>query len=435
MVWISSRNRIAQQCLGLVSSALVAATGAGEAAARAPAPRRAAAASAIPARRTYTLSAALERFERQSPRLVAARMRARGLSSAAGVSASFANPSLDYDQELVFPLATEEVIRVKLPIPLGGRFARKREVAQRQARLARAQVTQLSATGGVGFARRYFELLRLHRLLTLRRQSLREHRELLKRISARAAGGGLAGIVATRLELEVRRRRFGLEGLRERIDRLGRTLALAIGDREQILVPTGALLPSEPPPLQTLRSKLDRSSTQRLLRLTLEVHRAEERLAQARRWPDLGLSLGYIRQQAPQPDRQVSHGLVFGLSLPLPLFSSGRREVRVARLRSRGAAWQLKVRGDNSRVLLRDAHGRAARARERWTRYRVGLLKRLPELLRGVRVAFDSGGALSNILESLAAVDALREGGLKLALEARLHTLRLHELAGTLPRR
>jgi len=368
--------------------------------------------------------------------VVAARRRARGLRAASGLSARFTDPSLDYDQELVFPLATQEVVSLRLPVPLGGRLTRAREVARHQARLAKARVEQLLASGGVGFAKKYFELLQLHRLLKLRKKSLAEHRDLAKRMAARAKGGGIAGIIATRLELEVRRRGFALERLRERLDRLGRTLALAIGDRLAILVPTGVLLPpASPPPLQSLGAKLRASSTQRLLRLTLDVRRAQERLARARRWPDLGLSLGYLRQQSPGPDRRVSHGLVFGLSVPLPFFSSNKREVRIAELRSQSAAWRVKVRRQNDRVLLRDAHGRAARTRKRHARYRGRVLKRLPALLHGVRVAFDGGGALSGLLESLAAVDTMREGGLRLALEARLLNLRLHELAGTLPTR
>jgi outer membrane protein, heavy metal efflux system len=387
-------------------------------------------------RRTYTLAAALKRFKRRAPAVVAARRRARGLRSASGLAARFTNPSLDYDQELVFPLATQEVVSLRLPVPLGGRLTRARDVARRQARLATARVEQLLASGGVGFAKKYFGLLQLHRLRKLRQKSLVEHRDLAKRMAARAKGGGIAGIIATRLELEVRRRGFALERLRERLDRLGRTLALAIGDRRAILVPSGVLLPpASPPPLQSLGAKLRVSSTQRLLRLTLDVRRAQERLARARRWPDLGLSLGYMRQQSPQPDRRVSHGLVFGLSVPLPFFSSNKRAVRIAQLRGQSAAWKVKVRRQNDRVLLHDAHGRAARARKRCARYLARVVKRLPALLRGVRVAFDGGGALSGLLESLAAVDTMREGGLKLALEARLQTLRLHELAGTLPNR
>lgn len=367
--------------------------------------------------------------------MVGARLRARGLASASGLTPRLTNPSLGYDQELMFPLATQETVSLSLPIPLGGRLARRREVARRRARLARARVGQLSTTGGVAFARRYFKLLRLHRLLKLRRQSLTEHRDLAQRMAARARGGGLAGIVATRLELEVRRRRFALERLRERLDRLGRRLALDLGDRQGILVPTGTLLPPPPPALATLGARSRVSGTSQLLRMALDLRRAEARLARARRWPDLGLSVGYQRQQSPGPDRQISHGLVFGLSVPLPLFSSNRQAVRLAEVRSQSAVWRIRVYGKNSQVLLRDARGRALRARQRHARYRAAVLSRLPKLLQGVRVAFDGGGALAGLLEGLAAVNRLREGGLELALEARLQALRLHELAGTLPTR
>ena len=368
--------------------------------------------------------------------MLAARRRAHGLSAAAGVTARFANPSLDFDEELVFPLATQEVLSLRLPVPLGGRFARAREVARRKARLAAAQVEQLIASGGIGFARKYYELLRLHELKALQLRSMVEHRDLSQRMAARAKGGGLAGIVATRLELEVRRRVFALERLQERLDRHGRTLALAIGDRNAILIPTGELLPpASLASLETLGTQYTVSSTRRLLELTLDVRRAEERLARARRWPDLGLSLGYIRQQSPQPDRRVAHGLVFGLSVPLPLVSDNRHEVSIARLRRQSAAWKIKVRREDDDLLLRDAHGRALRARERYARYQAQVLVQVPALLQGVRVAFDGGGSLSGLVESLAAVDTLREGALDMALDARLHTLRLHELAGTLPGR
>jgi len=409
-----------------------------------PAPTRTAPASTAPAstalrkpsERTYTLVAALKRFKLQAPSVVAVRQRALGLRAASDLTARFTNPSLDYDQELVFPLATQEVVSLRLPVPLGGRLTRAREVARSQARLAQTRVTQRQASGGVGFAKKYFELLGLHQLLKLRIKSLAEHRDIAKRMAARAQGGGLAGILATRLELEVRRRGFALEQLRERLLRLGRRLALAMGDKQDILVPTGALLPPSPPlPLPSLGAKLRTSSNQRLLRQTLDLRRSQERLAKARRWPDLGLSLGYMRQQSPQPNGRASHGLVFGLSVPLPLFSSNRREVRIAQLRRQSAAWKVKIRRQTDHVLLRDALGRTLRSRRRHARYLARVLKRLPALLHGVRVAFNGGGALSGLLESLSAVDKMREGGLKLALEARLQTLRLHELAGTLPKR
>lgn len=388
------------------------------------------------ARRTYTLAAALGRFARQAPTVVAARLRARGLASAAGLSARFTNPSLEYEQELVFPLATQEAVSLKLWVPLGGRVARRREVARSQARLAKSTVGRLSAQGGVAFARKYFALLRLHRLIKLRRQTLQEHQDLAKRMTARAQGGGLAGIIASRLELEVRRRRFAVETLRERADRLGRRLALALGDGGSILVPAGTLVPpSAPAALTTLHAKLRTSGARRQLRTLLAVRQAEERLARAQRWPDLGLSVGYLRQQPTGPDPRVAHGLIFGLSVPLPLFSSNRKAVRLAELNSRLVRWRIKVHRNRGQVLLQDAHARALRARKRHARYRSTVLGKLPRLLQGVRVAFDGGGALSSILESLAAVGKMREAGLGLAFATRTSALALHRLLGTLPRR
>lgn len=137
----------------------------------------------------------------------------------------------------------------------------------------------------------------------------------------------LAGMGVGEAKLEQRRSRRGLERALAELATLWGGAGKPSQVQGSLTAPAGEL-PARPP----LLAALENNPELRVARLRGEQATARMKMAQAGRYPDVDVGVGARHDRGSGDD-----ALVVGLSVPLPLFESGRDAVRAARAEARAA--------------------------------------------------------------------------------------------------
>ena len=246
-------------------------------------------------------------------------------------------------------------------------------------------------------------------------------------ITTIAAGALLMGGVAEAQDLEAAAEAEAAAAeatCAQALGTLRRRLGLA-PDAEIAVV--GPLLDRRRYTLAALLEKAPDRADLRALAAEAEQADAEAELGDAEAWPDLGLRLGYGREEGDD--------LVLGqISLSLPVFQRGQGEAAVARARSRAAraaraAAQAAVAAD-----IRAAHAAYTKLAGAAERFAEG---GLPRAARGEALAqasYAAGAlALAELLAIRQALIGARRAHLDLQLRAALAGVALEAAAGVSP--
>ncbi len=148
--------------------------------------------------------------------------------------------------------------------------------------------------------------------------------------------------------------------------------------------PPDLVIPEE----QLVAGALSARSDLRAARYDRDAAAANVELADANRVPDLGVSVGYSRQQDPD---LTFHSLTVGVSIPLPIFdrkqgerAAARGELRKASIEEKAARWQAERD-------IRSAYRSYQTAREAVRAFDLDVVGKLDENLKLAKDSFQAG--------------------------------------------
>jgi len=308
------------------------------------------------------LRAALDRAAARAPEAIAARGRV-GEAEATRVAASVRFPD---NLELAVAggprrgAATTTDLSVELGqrVALGGRRGARRAIADATVAEARASAAAAVRAVELGAALAFYRALHAERVVDVARRG----EELAARAAAVAARRRTAGDI-TDLDADLARAAAGRARAAVRAAEAAR--AVAVGELatvvaaapDDVLVLRGDLGAAQALTLGALEPATAARPDLRALAAEGEVAAAERRHADALAWPELGLSIGYDREE----DATI---LRAGLALSLPVWERGQGVRAEARARAARVAAEHEAAWRAASRQVRDAFAAYESARE-----------------------------------------------------------------------
>lgn len=339
--------------------------------------------------------------------LVAARLevgRARARLRQAGLRP---NPTLDFEHttgRLTGSAGEAETsVGVSLPLELGGKRARRIELARAEIEAAEAEVADRERRLAGEVLAAHAEALAALRELEITENLTGIDLRTLTVVQARVNEGDAAPIELNLLRAEVERmrsRRALVEGrLRATLLRIKALAGIPADEslrlREEIRTPALTRAPAsvESAVEAALRTRPDL----RLARLGEELAQAGLRLARAQGAPEAVAFTRYTRSRSTFDDtpagtlRDRDATLTFGVSVGLPVFNrnQGAKEeaaVAVSQAKARREFLEAVVRSE-----VQSAYARYAAAQEALVTYEQGVIERSNENIRVMRSAYEIG--------------------------------------------
>ena len=329
-----------------------------------------------------TYQAALQRALASHPRLVAARLRRNVNIASRDVAAERLNPEFRVELAKETP---KEGYTVAVPWELGGKRARRTEVADAVILTGDAELNQVVAEVQADVRRAYFA-----QFVAERRQSLLdEMQELAQRArdaaQARFDAGGVPRLEVLQAQLALAEMQNQAAAARGSVAAARATLNAAIGLPLDAPTAVEASLDPGPPldPGAALVRARTASAELAAIDRRVEEQRARVALAEALRSPDITPEATLTRRAEPEFDT----GWRAAVAVTLPVFTSHRAGVRVeeatlAQLASERAAAAARISGE-----VASAAAVAESQRLQYLRYRDEIL---PQALEVERMAEDS---------------------------------------------
>ena len=315
-----------------------------------------------------TLEAALARALGNNPDLTAQAEELRAREAEAWQAGLRPNPVLALEAENLLGSGNfagadlaETTLVVSQAVELGGKRLRRRDLAEAAVAVGLSEYHQARADVLADTEGRFVAVLAAQRRLELADELAALANRIAGTVEERIAAGNAAATEGLRvriqwLELESRREKSRRELVAVR-SRLAALLGQETADFDLVV---GALTPTpDLPDLTELEGLVEKGPWPARQVAEVDNRRRSLDLEQARRYPDLEIGLG-TRYLAESEDT----ALVFGISVPLPIFN--RNQGAIAAARSRLAKARAQERG--ARVQAKAAitaawqEGHAARA-------------------------------------------------------------------------
>jgi len=273
---------------------------------------------------TWTERAILEMFDQQSPLRREARASVAAAVEEMRGRTLWANPALQYSRE---GAGFTEFYQVEQSVPLSGRVAYYRRALSPVKEAAEAHADARFWDVRASLRQAVYRLLASQQQAETIEASLRDLEEIHRVLSERERQGEGSRYDRLRAERELRELKTDLIVAGSRAHQ-ERTVLLSYLPRDAALQkvegdlgPRKVVFAREESMQQALRRRAElRAETARLAQIDLE-RQAAERL----RYPEPVFSVG-LKRAAVAPHR-LDHGVVVGLTLPLPLANKGRTEV------------------------------------------------------------------------------------------------------------
>lgn len=308
-----------------------------------------------------TLSAAIDLAVGQSPDLAVARREAEASEGAVMQAGVFLNPALSYQVEDAQRSTRITTTQISQPFELGGKRAARIDAAERGREIALAGVSSKMAEIRAQVTAAFFDVVAAQERVQLA-QSLEE---LARQASDAAAKRVLAGKVSpveetkarvaeASVRTEVVQAKGELMVSRQRLSSLW-------GDTSpKFLRAEGSLDVIPPLPSEgALQARMAESPTLKKAQLEIARRKAISDLEQAKRIPDLTVSLGVKRDEQLGRDQTV-----VGLSIPFPIFDSNRGNLLEALKREDKARDESIAVQNRLSLDVMEARGRLEAARD-----------------------------------------------------------------------
>ena len=313
--------------------------------------------AALAAGGPFTLERALEAAGASSPNIEAADAGLRGAGEARTIAGLRPNPEVQVQVENVGGTgqyrgtqSAETTVGMALPIELGGKRSARIAVADSQTGRARIERAIVVADLREQVTLAYIDAVAAELRLEIARQRADFANQSYRAASARVTAGAASPIEQQRADVERLNADVALEQAKREAGLTRSSLSRLIGQPV-----TGAFDTSwfdrvgnyGPSPEVAIASTLDVAAA------TADVGTASAlvRLARAQRMPDVTLTAGARRLTASNDTAAI-----FGVSIPLPLFNTGRASVSLAEA-------QLQQSEARQRAAVLDAERAVARAR------------------------------------------------------------------------
>lgn len=290
------------------------------------------------AREPLTLDEALRRAGAASPAIEAATLGIEAAEAGRAVAALRPNPTLNAETENVIGTGpykgfdeAETTVGFALPIELGGK--RSARIALAETQTVRARIDSIAAMADLRLqvTQTYIEAVAAQRRLAIAEDQLRVTAENLRIARDRVMAGANSPIDEQRAALLAAGAEAEAERARQTVESTWLALAQYVGASAPLPLDQRWFdgVPQTPTPVDVER-------TLALATATADVATADAqlRLARSQRVPDLTVSAGTRRLQATG-----DQAMMFGISVPLPLFNNGRAAIgQAAALRNQSEA-------------------------------------------------------------------------------------------------
>jgi cobalt-zinc-cadmium efflux system outer membrane protein len=347
----------------------------------------------VTAGEALTLDQALARAGAISPANEVAALGIEAAQAGRAVAGLRPNPTINADVENVIGTGAarglsgaETTFGFALPLELGGKRPARIAVAEAQTARARIDAVIANADLRLQVTQAYIDAVAAQRRLAVAQDQVGVTAENLRIARDRVIVGAnspideqRAALLATNAEAEAERARSGVEASRAALGQLvGTDLSGTLDQAWFETVDAARAGPATPP---------NAGGTLALAAAGADVTTAEAqlRLARSQRIPDLTLSAGTRRQQATG-----DVAMLFGVSIPLPVFNNGRAAVgQAAALRNQSEARRRLARFDAERAItaVRAERDRAAAS----VRASGPILTAAQEAARIARVGYGEG--------------------------------------------
>lgn len=304
---------------------------------------------------TLTLDQALAQAGAISPAAEVAALEIDVAQAGRAVAALRPNPTLNADVENVIGSGpykgineAETTIGFALPLELGGK--RPARIAVAEAQTVRARIGAVSALADLRLqvTQSYIEAAAAERRLIVARDQVGVTAENLRIARDRVVVGAnspideqRAALLAANAEAELERARRSVEASRAALGQLiGNDLPGVLDQGWFETVDAGRVGPVVP-------ANVDGTLALAAAGADVTTAEAQLRLARSQRIPDLTVSAGTRRLQA-----SGDMAMVFGVSVPLPVFNNGRAAIgQAAALRNQSEARRRLTRFDAERAI------------------------------------------------------------------------------------
>lgn len=236
----------------------------------------------------------------------------------------------------------ELTIELSQPIELGGKRRLRREAAELDRQRAVSEQQRARTDVQAVTRQRYIQVLAAQEGLSLAREQAALAGSSLNAAEERIKAGKAPLIDRLRLQGEAGLANLSVTQAERTLLTARQALAASWGDSQPGFDRVDgdlAILPVAPDP-RAIETTLDQTPDAVSRRIAVELHRNQLAQAKARRIPDPSLTVGWR-----QFEESGEEALLFGLSVPLPLFNQGQHEVAAAGRRLVGAkARELSTR-------------------------------------------------------------------------------------------
>jgi len=329
-----------------------------------------------------TYQAAVQRALASHPRLVAARLKRTINVASRDVAAERLNPELRVELAKETP---KEGYTLAVPLELGGKRARRLQVAEATIMTGDAELNQVMAEVQADVRRAYFA-----QFVAEQRQALLQEMQALAQrardaAQARFDAGGVPRLEVVQAQLALADAQNQAAAARGTVTAARATLNAAVG--LPLEAPTTVDASLDPGPALAMASAVARaraaSAELAAIDRRIDEQRARVSLAQALRAPDITPEATLTRRAAPEFDT----GWRAAVAVTMPVFTTHRAAVRVeeatlTQLTSEREAALARISGE-----VASAAALAESQRQQYLRYRDEIL---PQALEVERMAEDS---------------------------------------------
>ena len=345
--------------------------------------------------RELTLQHALRLSLQLNPELAASAQDVRAAEALERQSAARPNPELELevedfggtDDRRGFDAATTTA-RISLPVELGGKRSRRREVASAEFRLASWEHEAMRRDKVAQTRRDFVDVLAAQERVALGEESLSLAEALLANADARVKAGKIPELERSKAEVEVSSARIKRDRVRRELEVHRRRLASNWGDRT-------ARFPKAAGSLETFREIGSTNALSANLELAPEVARWADEIAASRarlaveeasRTPDVTLSAG-----VSHAEEDGSTAFVAGLSIPLPLFDRNAGNVEAAREAARGFEHRLRAARLSAEIALAEILDQIETGRAEAVALRDTLLPAARQAFEAAQTGYEQG--------------------------------------------
>ena len=397
---------------------------------------------AVPER--LSMAEAIRLAVERNPALAAARQQSAVAAADELTAAQRPNPVFAISSEGLSagqqpaPLATwdrqELVVQLEQEVEMGGRRSLRRRSAAAAAAAGRAGYQDVARQVRLDVEHSYYHLVLARAEAASATESLAEIDRIIAVNRAKYEQGEISGGELRRLEVE--RLRFTDDAFAaELATRNARSTLLALIGAARLDQPVEPLDTLAPPAALPSAADADALTTRAMAarpdvaaaRHDQERARADTALQQALRLPNLSFAGGYRRDFG-------ENGLVFGVSVPLPLFDRNAGGISRSNAEARLADARLRMVEASVSLEVRQALDAVDVARQRVEALEREYLKKSREALDSVAAAYRAGDAeLIDFLDAQRSFREVRRAHARALLDLRLSLSQLDAAVGVIP--